>query len=383
MLEYRSPWETEDTDAFRTTVRRFFETEVAPYEKRWAEQQHVDKEVWRKAGDLGLLCTSIDEAYGGVGASFAHELVIAEEQARASDTAFGVILGSTMAIPILLHAATEDQKKQWIPKLATGEGILGFALTEPGAGSDAKQVQTRAVRDGDDYVINGSKTFISNGYNANLCMVVARTLSESGADEGLSMFMVERETTPGYRVGSILSKVGQRGQDTAELFFDDMRVPSANLLGRIPGQAFAQLKRGFLTERTIIGLMSVANAERAVELTVEYTKQRRVFGEALFDLQNTRFKLAECHAQARVARVFIDDCVVRLMNGTMDTPTASMAKLFCTEMQNRVMDECLQLHGGYGYITEFPIARMWADARVQRIYGGASEIQKEIIARSL
>jgi acyl-CoA dehydrogenase len=382
-LDYRSPWLTPELDAFRRTVRHFFEQEVAPYREKWEAQQHVDRPVWRKAGELGLLCASVSEKYGGVGGTFAHEAVIVEEQARVGDTAFGIVLGSTMGVPLFLAAATEQQRKRWIPALASGESILVFALTEPGAGSDAKNIKTSARRDGDRYVINGSKTFISNGFNGDLVMVVARTSPTAPASEALSIFMVEAKDLKGYRVGKILKKIGQKGQDTAELFFDDMSVPAENLLGGVEGRGFGQLMKGFQTERTVLGLIGVCHCERAVALTIEHTKNREVFGKPLFEMQNTRFKLAECLTKTRIARVFIDDCIQKVMQGTLDNATASMAKWWCTDLQGQVMDECVQLHGGYGYMEEYPIARMYADARVQRIYGGANEIQKEVIARAM
>lgn len=380
--EYRSPWMTEELDAFRQSVRKFFEREVAPHVERWEQQQYVDRAVWRKAGELGMLCTSVSADYGGMGGSFAHEAVIVEEQARVGDTAFGVVMASSMGVPIFMEAATEEQRHRWIPQLAAGRSVLAFALTEPGAGSDAKAITTTARRDGDSYVINGSKTFISNGFNGDLVMVVARTSTEGGA-KGLSTFMLETEGLKGYSVGRILKKIGQKGQDTAELFFDDVRVPAENLLGAVEGQAFAQLMRGFRTERTVLGLMSVAHCERAIALTTDYVKNRKLFGQTLFDLQNTRFKLAECQTKTRIARVFLDHCVERVMDGTLDAATASMAKWWSADLQGQVVDECLQLHGGYGYMTDYPIARMYADARIQRIYGGAAEIQKEVIARTL
>ena len=381
--DYRSAWMNPELDEFRRAVRRFFEREVAPHRERWESQQHVDRDVWAKAGKLGLLCASVPAEYGGGGGTFAHDAIIVEEQARVGDTAFGIVLASVLGMPLFLAAANEEQRRRWIPAMAEGRAILVFALTEPGAGSDAKAITTTARRAGDHYVINGAKTFISNGYNGNLAMVVARTGPPGSGAKGLSIFMVERDRTDGYRVGRILEKIGQKGQDTAELFFDDMKVPAENLLGDVEGQGFSQLMQGFCVERTTVGLIAVAHCERAVALTLEYVKNRRAFGKRLFDLQNTRFKLAECWTKTRVARVFIDDCIQKVIDGTLDSATASMAKWWCTDIQGQVMDDCLQLHGGYGYMAEFPIARMYADARAQRIYGGANEIQKEVIARAM
>lgn len=381
--DYQSPWITPDLEDFRRSVRNFFETQVAPNTKRWEDQQHVDLEVWREAGKLGLLCASVSEEYGGMGGTYAHEAVIVEEQARVGDTAFGIVFASVLGIPLFMAAANEEQRKRWIPEMANGTGILAFALTEPDAGSDAKAIRTTARREGGHYVINGAKTYISNGYNGNLIMVVARTAPPEVGAKGISIFMVERQKTQGYNVGRILKKIGQKGQDTVELTFDDMKVPAENLLGGEEGKGWGQLMHGFQVERTSIGLIAVAHSERAVALTVQYTKDRKAFDRSVFDFQNTRFKLAECRTKTQIARVFIDHCIQRVIDGTLDQATASMAKWWCTELQNDVIDECLQLFGGYGYISEFPISKMFVDARVQRIFGGTNEIQKEIIARSL
>lgn len=380
---YRSPWLTSDLEDFRRTVRHFFETEVAPHRETWEEQQFVDMRVWKRAGDLGLLCASIPVEYGGLGGNFAHDAVLIEEQARVGDTAFGIVLESGLSMPLFFEAANDEQRRRFIPRLASGQDVLAFALSEPGAGSDAKNVQTTARRDGDQYVINGSKTFISNGHNATLTMVVARTGGPETGAKGLSMFLVDRAEAEGYRVGRILKKIGQKGQDTVELFFDDMKVPADNLLGGVEGQGFAQMMRGFRAEKTALALMGVAQCERALELTSEYTASRRAFGQPISSFQNTRFKLAECWASTRAARVFVDHCIARVIDGTLDSATAAMVKLHCTEVQGRVIDECLQLFGGYGYMEEMPISRMYTDARIQRIYGGSNEIQKEIIAREL
>lgn len=382
MHSYRSPWMTEELESFRATVRRFFENEVAAHADRWEAQQHVDREVWRKAGELGLLCVNVPEEYGGVGGSFLHEAVIVEEQARVGDTAFGIVLAN-MGVPIFLHAATEAQKHRWIPRLRSGESVFAFALTEPGAGSDAKAITTTARRDGDEYVLNGSKTFISNGYNGDVVLLAARTSSTADPAKGVSLFMLDTNGLHGYRVGRVLRKVGQKGQDTAELFLDEVRVPAANLVGGVENQGFRQLMSGLRTERAVLGLIGVAAAERAVRLTLEHVKNRKAFGGTLWNLQNTRFKLAECQTRVRVARVFVDHCIGLAAEDRLDSATAAMCKWWNTEMQNRVIDECLQLFGGYGYVTEYPIAKMWADARIQRIYGGATEVQKEVIAKAM
>lgn len=367
--------------AFRDAVRRFVEAELAPHEARWCKQQHVDRDAWRRAGAMGLLLADVPERYGGAGATFAHECVVFEELQRANVTSFGKHVHSIVA-HYLLDYGDESQQARWLPKMAAGETIAAIAMSEPGAGSDLQGVRTRAVRQGDEYVVNGSKTFISNGYLADLICLVVKTDPAAGA-RGVSLLMVETAGLKGFRCGRILDKVGMHGQDTAELFFDDVRVPAANLLGGEEGRGFAQLMEQLPWERTIVAVAAVAAIERAVELTTDYVRQRRAFGRALIEMQNTRFRLAECKTAAHIARVFIDDCIERVMDGTMDAATASMAKWWSTEQQCRVIDECLQLFGGYGYMMDYPIGKMYADARVQKIYGGTNEIMKELIARSL
>jgi acyl-CoA dehydrogenase len=381
MQPYSSAWMTSDLTAFRDVVRRFTQQELAPHEEAWRKQQHVDRGAWRKAGALGMLCTDVPEEYGGGGGTFAHEAIVAEELGYAGISSFGNAVHAIVAHYLLNHAS-DEQKRRWLPKMASGESITAIAMSEPGAGSDLQAVQTRAERQGDHYVLNGAKTFISNGYNADLVCVVAKTDPAARA-RGISLLMIETRELPGYRVGRILEKIGQKGQDTTELFFDDCRVPASSLLGATEGLGFVQLMQELPYERTLIAVQAVSAIERALGLTVDYTKQRKVFGKPLLELQNTRFKLAEAKTQAHVARVFLDSCIERLLRGELDTVTASMAKWWTTDLQCQVIDECLQLHGGYGYMLEYPIAQMYADARVQRIYGGANEIMKEIIARSL
>jgi acyl-CoA dehydrogenase len=371
----------DELSGFRDAVRRFVEAELAPHEARWGEQQHVDREAWLKAGAMGLLLADVPEAYGGAGATFAHECVVFEELQRANVTGFGKHVHSIVAHYLLAYG-TEAQKARWLPKMAAGEMIAAVAMSEPGAGSDLQGVRTRAVRQGDAYVVDGSKTFISNGYLADLICLVVKTDPAAGS-RGVSLLMVETANLPGFRCGRILDKVGMHGQDTAELYFDDVRVPAANLLGPAEGRGFYQLMEQLPWERTIVAVSAVAAIERAVELTVEYVKERKAFGKPLMEMQNTRFRLAECRTTAHVARVFLDDCIERVMDGTMDAATASMAKWWTTEWQCRVVDECLQLFGGYGYMMDYPIGKMYADARVQKIYGGTNEIMKELIARSL
>lgn len=366
---------------FRETVRRFVDAELVPNEARWREQQYVDRSAWRRAGELGLLLCAVPDAMGGVGADLRYEAVVFEELARGGAMGFGKHVHEIVA-HYLVGYGTDEQRRRWLPKMASGESIAAIAMSEPGAGSDLQGVRTRAVRDGDHYVVSGSKTFISNGYLADLVLLVCKTDPQAGA-RGTSLLMIETQDLPGFRRGRVLAKIGQKAQDTAELFLDDVRVPASHLLGMEEGQGFAQLMQQLPFERTIIAVSAVAVMERAVELTAAYAKERRAFGKALIEMQNTRFKLAECTTIARVARVFVDDCVRRLMDGSMDAATASMAKWWTTDMQCQVVDECLQLFGGYGYMLDYPIAHMYADSRVQKIYGGTNEIMKELIARGL
>ena len=379
--QYRSPWLDDELDMFRDAARRFIEAEIVPHDARWREQHHVDREIWNKAGEVGLLCTDIPAEYGGVGGDARHEAVVAEEMGRHGITSLGHTVHSIVA-HYVLNYGTDAQKHDWLPRMATGELVGAIAMTEPGAGSDLQAIRARAVRDGDHYVINGSKTFISNGLHAGLVGVVVKTDPTLGS-KGISIIMVETKDLAGYRVGRVLDKIGQNGWDTAELFFDNCRVPASWLLGPVEGQGFVQMMRDLPYERTLLAVGGMGAMEYALQLTAEYTRERKVFGKPLLELQNTRFKLAEVKTNVHVARVFIDDCIQKLKDGKLDTVTASMAKLWVTDMQNKVMDECLQLFGGYGYTREYPIAHLYVDSRVQRIYGGANEIMKEIIARSI
>ena len=381
MTDHRSPWMDDELEMFRDAARRFVEQEIVPNDDRWRAQHHVDRSIWNKAGEVGLLCTDIPAEYGGVGGDVRHESVVAEEMGGHGITSFGHVVHSIVAHYVLNHG-TEEQKHRWLPRMASGELVGAIAMTEPGAGSDLQAVKTRAERVGDEWVINGSKTFISNGLHAGLVGVVARTDPSRGS-KGISIIMVETENRPGYRVGRVLDKIGQNGWDTAEMFFDDCRVPADCLLGPVEGQGFVQLMRDLPYERALLALGGVAAMEYALRLTVDYARSRKLFGQTLLEMQNTRFKLAELKTQVHVSRLLIDDCIEKLCAGALDTATASMAKLFVTETQCRVVDECLQLFGGYGYTTEYPISKLYVDARVQRIYGGASEVMKEIVARSL
>ncbi|MBM3112570.1 acyl-CoA dehydrogenase family protein [Pseudomonas arcuscaelestis] len=382
MSAQTSPWITDDLVIFQDSIRRFIANELTPHEERWAKQQHVDRETWLKAGEFGMLLPSIPEEYGGGGGTFAHDAIVTLEQSRAISTSLGTNVHSGIVAHYLLRYASEEQKLNWLPKMARGEMVAAIAMSEPGAGSDLKSIKCRAVRDGDSYVINGSKTFITNGYHADLILVVTKTDPEKGA-KGVSIIVVETKDLKGFRRGRILEKIGQKGQDTTELFFDDVRVPCANLLGTEEGKGFIQLMQQLPQERMIIALGAISTMERAVEETSEYVRQRKVFGQSLLDLQNTRFKLAECKTIATVARSFVDDCMAKVLKGELDSETAAMAKWWCTQQNCNVIDECLQLHGGYGYMTEYPIARLYVNARVGKIFGGSNEIMKELVARTL
>jgi len=380
-MNYTSPWMCSELESFRDAIRRFIEAEVTPHQERWRKQQHVDRSLWNKGGEMGMLLADIPEEYGGAGGSFAHQAVVFEELSYAGDMAFGIHVHAIVA-HYILNQGTEAQKKKYLPLMASGETIAAIAMSEPGAGSDLKGIRTSAVRDGDGYRINGSKIFISNGYLADLVVVVTKTDPDAGS-KGVSLMLVETKNCPGYRVGRILEKIGQKGQDTCELFFDDVRVPADAVLGGVEGKGFYQLMTELPYERTILGVAGVAAIERALRLTIEHTKERKAFGQALIEMQNTRFVLAEIKTEATIARTFIDRCIVDMLEGRMDTELASMAKYWISDLQCKVIDQCLQLFGGYGYMLEYPIAQMYVDARVQRIYGGANEIMKEIISRSL
>jgi acyl-CoA dehydrogenase len=380
-MDLTSPWMNPELEGLRDAVRRFVDSEIVPNQQRYREQQHVDRELWRKAGEMGLLLADIPEQYGGSGGTFAHQAVVFEELAYAGDVAFGIHVHAIVA-HYILNQGTEAQKQKYLPLLASGEMVAAIAMSEPGAGSDLKGIRTTAVADQGGYRVNGSKTFISNGYLADLILVVVKTDPDAGA-RGVSLLILETGGNPGFRVGRILEKVGQKGQDTCELFFDDAHVAPGNVLGGVEGQGFAQLMTELPYERTILGVSGVAAIERALRLTVEHTRERKAFGQALIEMQNTRFVLAEIKTEATIARIFIDRCIEDMIAGRMDAVQASMAKYWISDLQCKVIDQCVQLFGGYGYMLEYPIAQMYVDARVQRIYGGANEIMKEIIARSL
>jgi len=378
----RSPWMTDELALLRETAREFFRRECVPHQERWAQQQHVDREFWRKAGEVGLLCASIPEEYGGAGGTFAHDAVIIEEQRRAGDSAFGYGVHSAICAHYILNYGDERQKQRWLPKMASGEMVAAIAMTEPGTGSDRQAIRTRARRDGDDYVIDGAKTFISNGLLCDLLIIVCRTGGAGAA--GVSLIVAEtHDDLPGFTRGRLLDKIGQHGQDTVELFFDELRVPAANLLGEREGDGFAQLMAQLPRERLSIAVTAVAVMEAALEQTIAYTRERTAFRRTLLDFQNTRFVLAERKTEATIARIFVDECIQRELRGELDAVTAAMAKWWLTDKEFALVDDCLQRHSGYGYMAEYPISQAFVDSRVQRIYGGANEIMKEIIARSL
>ncbi|MBB1517834.1 acyl-CoA dehydrogenase family protein [Aquipseudomonas guryensis] len=367
-------------EQFRESVRKFFEQEAVPFHAQWEKDGHIDRALWNKAGEAGMLCSHIPEEYGGMSADFLYSAVVIEEQSRLGLSGVGFSLHSDIVAPYILHYGTEEQKHKYLPKLVSGELVTAIAMTEPGTGSDLQGVKTTAVLDGDEYVINGSKTFITNGFLADLVIVVAKTDAKAGA-KGISLFLVEANT-PGFAKGKRLEKVGMKAQDTSELFFQDVRVPKENLLGK-EGMGFVYLMQELPQERLTVGLLAITSAEAALEWTKDYTRERKAFGRPVADFQNTRFKLAEMATEIQIGRVFVDRCLELHLQGKLDVPTAAMLKYWSTDLQCKVIDECVQLHGGYGYMLEYPIARAWADSRVQRIYAGTNEIMKEIISRAL
>jgi long-chain-acyl-CoA dehydrogenase len=375
-------WMSEDVVMTRDMAGKFFDAEIVPEYERFEREALIPRTYWQKAGATGLLCASMPSEYGGSDGSYAHEAAIIEALGHCGTDGFGIVLHSAIVAPYLLHYGSEEQKRNFLPRMASGELIGAIAMTEPAAGSDLQGVKTTAVKDGNHYRINGSKTFITNGQNANLIIVVAKTDPSEGA-KGVSLIVVETDVVEGFERGRNLDKIGLKANDTSELFFNDVRVATANLLGTEEGQGFVQLMTELAQERLIIANQALAAIERALALTIDYVKERRAFGKAIIEFQNTQFKLAQLKAEAVQAKVFADWCVGRHLQGALDTATASMAKMLATDLQCKVMDECLQLFGGYGYMNEYPIARMFRDARVQRIYGGTNEIMKLLIARTL
>ena len=370
----------EEHEIFRETARRFVEKEIVPHHDQWEKDGQISREAWRAAGEAGLLCATMPVEYGGAGADFRYSAVTIEELAKVGATGPGFYLHSEIVAPYILHYGSEDQKREILPKMATGEVIGAIAMTEPVAGSDLQGIKTTAVRDGNHFVLNGQKVFITNGQLADLVITVTKTDASEGA-KGVSLIIVERERE-GFERGRNLEKIGYKAQDTSELFFDNVRVPITNLLGE-EGKGFVQLMEQLPQERLLVAIRCATAIEAALEETNNYTKDRQAFGRPIAKFQNTRFKLAEIKTEATVVRIFVDRCIEMHLKGELDATDAAMAKLYTTELLNKVVDECLQLHGGYGYMWEYPIARAWADARMSRIAGGTSEIMKEIIGRSL
>jgi acyl-CoA dehydrogenase len=373
----------EEIAIFEDAVGKFFD-EHAPEAvvATWRKNHVVDREMWNTAGRAGLLGLSTPEAYGGAGGDYRHEVVLMEQLGRKGVDGFGVSLHNAIVMPYVLEYGTEEQKRRWLPRLCTGELVGAIAMTEPGAGSDLQGIKSTAKQVGNQYVINGSKTFITNGQTANLIIVVAKTDPAAGA-RGTSLLVVETDGADGFERGRNLDKLGHEAQDTSELFFNDVKIPTENLLGSDEGQGFFQLMGQLPQERLNIAVQGMATIERALELTIAYVKDRKAFGKAIIDFQNTQFVLAECKTEATIAKVFVNHCIERHLTGKLDAATASMAKYWVTDLENKIVDRCLQLFGGYGFMNEYPIARMYRDSRVQRIYGGTNEIMKLLIARTL
>jgi alkylation response protein AidB-like acyl-CoA dehydrogenase len=369
-----------DHDMFRASLRKFIEVEAMPHHEQWEKDGMVSDEIWLKAGEQGFLCPMIPEEYGGVGTDFLYNCIVNEEIGRSGCTGLGWTLHNDITVPYIVRYGSEEQKQKYLPRCITGELITAIAMTEPGAGSDLQGTKTTAVLDGDHYILNGSKTFITNGQKAGLVIVVAKTDTSAGS-KGISLFLVEADL-PGFSKGKNLNKLGLKAQDTSELFFQDLRVPKENLLGE-EGRGFIYLMQDLPQERLSIAVGAVANAKAILEATVEYTKERKAFGTTVASFQNTQFKLAELSAEIDCAEVYTDRCTELLLQDKLDTVTASKAKLLTTDLQCKVADECLQLFGGWGYMWEYPVCRAFADSRIQRIYGGTNEIMKLIISRDL
>jgi len=383
VLDFKNPdwYDEEDINIFRDSAYNFYKNEMAPHSEKFRKNHIVDREFWNKAGAMGLLCPTMPEEYGGVGGDYRLEMIVMEELERAEVDGFGLSLHNAIVAPYILHYGTEEQKQKWLPKMATGEFVGAIAMTEPGTGSDLQAVKTTAKKDGNGWIINGSKTFITNGGTANLIIVVADTGGEGKHSK--SLFVIETDDLEGFRRGRILDKVGGEAQDTSELFFDDMKVPADSLLGPETGHGFIQLMQELPQERLNIAVQGVANMEKALRHTIDYVKERKAFGKRIIDFQNTQFELAECKTITTVAKTFTYDCAAKHLRGELDTVTASMAKYWVTDKECEIMDRCLQLFGGYGFMNEYPIARQWRSSRVQRIYGGTNEIMKVLISRSL
>lgn len=370
-----------DHEEFRQSLRRFLQAEVLPRHAGWEEQGFVDRDIWQRAGELGFLCTNMPENYGGSGVDRKFSTIVLEELAGSNASGIGWPLHSDIVAPYLLRYGSEELKRAWLPKMAAGTAITAIAMTEPGTGSDLQAIQTTAIEDGDDYIVNGSKIFITNGFNSDMAVVAVKVGDKSRGAKNVSLLVMEAGR-PGFSKGKPLKKIGMKAQDTCELFFENVRVPKSNIIGQV-GAGFTMLMQELAWERLLIAITSVANAEAMLTATIEYTRDRQAFGRTVSSFQNTRFKLAEMKTELQIARVFVDRCVELEVEGELRVDAAAAAKYWCSDLQGKVLDQCLQLHGGYGFMQEYPIARAYIDARAQRIYGGTNEIMKEIISRSI
>ena len=381
LLSSTAGWVTEEHSLFADEASKFLDTELKPQIEKWANDGVVERNFWKKAGDMGLMGGSVHEEFGGSGGDISFDAITAYLQAAKGDAGWGYGIQS-IVIHYINAYGSEEQKAKWLPQLVNGEKIAALAMTEPNCGSDLQAIKTHAEKDGNQYKINGSKTFITNGGSADLICLAAKTDPNQGS-KGVSLLMVETDGLEGFRRGTPLKKVGMKGNDTAELFFENVKIPQTNLLGPEEGKGFYQLMKQLPWERLYIGIAGLGAADCALDETIKYVKERKAFGKRVFDFQNTKFKLAELKTKVEVTRSFINDCIQKLISGELDAATASMAKYWGSQIQGEVLDECVQPHGGYGFMAEYPVARMWTDARVQKIYGGTNEIMKELIARSL
>ncbi|MEO6922177.1 MAG: acyl-CoA dehydrogenase family protein [Collimonas sp.] len=370
-----------DHEEFRQNLRRFLDAEVLPRHAGWEEQGFVDRDIWQRAGELGFLCTNMPENYGGSGVDRKFSTIVLEELASTNASGIGWPLHSDIVAPYLLRYGSEELKQAWLPKMAAGTVITAIAMSEPGTGSDLQAIQTTAIEDGNDYIVNGSKIFITNGYNSDMVVVALKVGDKARGAKNVSLLVIEADR-PGFSKGKPLKKIGMKAQDTCELFFENVRVPKTNIVGQV-GAGFTMLMQELAWERLLIAITSVANAEAMLDLTIEYTRDRQAFGRSVSSFQNTRFKLAEMKTELQIARVFVDRCVELEVKGELRVDAAAAAKYWCSDLQGKVLDQCLQLHGGYGFMQEYPIARAFIDARAQRIYGGTNEIMKEIISRTI